>query len=367
VNLFRQHTDRLSVSLHGNNHDSYEFYRYKTGPQDRWQARPLDEQEANIKQGLARMEKFKSLTGISYDPVMIFPHGIAPAKTLGILKKYNFLATMKSEETPLDSEEQTEPLSRLRAVTLHFENFTCLNRYWDAEPSRADLAIDLFLGNAVIFSEHHWFLRSGNDSFNKMADTVRSIEPRIQWRSLGHIARHLYLKKLRDDGNYDVRAFCRCIELENTQERDITYFVRKEESFSPAKKKVTVDGNPYFSEKSGTDLSLTVTIPAGESRLINVEYENDVDLATVETSRDDSYVNRLRKLCDFRDIMLSKNRCILALISLYYRTGFYKIGLARKVITHTAPIIMRGVQGWCIRKAKRCVVETREANEQRAE
>jgi hypothetical protein len=160
------------------------------------------------------------------------------------------------------------------------------------------------------------------------------------------------LKKLRDDGNYDVRAFCRCIELENTQKRDITYFVRKEEAFSPGIKEVTVDGNPYFSEKSGTDLGLTVTIPPGESRLINIEYENDVDLAAVETSRDDPYVDRLRMLCDFRDMTLSKNRCVFALISLYYGTGLYKIGLARKVITHTAPVIMRIMQGRYARKLR---------------
>jgi hypothetical protein len=49
------------------------------------------------------MEKFRAMTGISYDKVMIFPHGIAPADTLGLLKKYNFLAAVNASNVPLGS------------------------------------------------------------------------------------------------------------------------------------------------------------------------------------------------------------------------------------------------------------------------
>ena len=41
-------------------------------------------------------------------------------------------------------------------------------------------------------------------AFNEVAHMVNEIEPDIQWRSLGDIARHLYLTRLREDGNYDV-------------------------------------------------------------------------------------------------------------------------------------------------------------------
>ena len=47
------------------------------------------------------MKEFKKLTGIPFDSVMIFPHKIAPEKTLGLLKKYNFLATVNASNIPI--------------------------------------------------------------------------------------------------------------------------------------------------------------------------------------------------------------------------------------------------------------------------
>ena len=36
--LFREHPDRFSVCIHGNNHDHREFYKYKTNLRDPWLA-----------------------------------------------------------------------------------------------------------------------------------------------------------------------------------------------------------------------------------------------------------------------------------------------------------------------------------------
>jgi hypothetical protein len=51
-----------------------------------WPARPFYDQEKDIVQAIARMEKLTKLTGVNYDRVMVFPHGIAPAKTIRLLK-----------------------------------------------------------------------------------------------------------------------------------------------------------------------------------------------------------------------------------------------------------------------------------------
>lgn len=245
VTLFRDHPHKLSICVHGNNHDHREFYKYVTDINDSWPAKPFKDQEEDIKQANARMEEFERLTGLSYHPVMIFPHGIAPAKTLGLLKKYNFLATSNADKLPLGSPEPQDPLFSLRSFSLLFENFVTLNRYSMEERSQANITIDLFLGNPILFYGHHDLFEDGIDAFNKTAELVNRIEPSIEWRGLEYIARHLYLQRTRDDGNYEVRAFCKSIELENIQERSMTYFVCKEESFSPPIKEVTVDGAPY--------------------------------------------------------------------------------------------------------------------------
>ena len=109
---------------------------------------------------------------------------------------------------------------------------------------------------------------------------------------------------------------------------------------------MTVDGKPYPYRRSGTDLSLSMTIPAGESCLINIEYENDLDIATVNISKNDPRVNRLRKLSDFRDMTLSKSAVGQSIIYIYYETDLYKLGLKRLAIICTVLSVAVGVGGW---------------------
>ena len=158
VSLLRAHPELYSVCVHGNNHDHQEFGPYETHPRAR--------QVQDIKQGLARMERFSQLTQIPYDPVMVFPHSISPAPTLGDLKRYNFLATANSLNVPAGSSAPADPEFALRTVTLAFSNFPSLRRY-SAEASHARIAA----GHRSVPGQSHPLLRSsgilcgGSDQF----------------------------------------------------------------------------------------------------------------------------------------------------------------------------------------------------------
>jgi len=349
ISLFREHPERFSICIHGNNHDHYEFYKYNKNISDPWPAKPLNVQEANIKQAIARMEKFSHLTHLPHDRVMVFPHGIAPSKTLSLLKQYNFLATVNAGNVPLGSEEPIDPLFRFRSATLEFENFPSLNRY---TPSRtqSDIAIDLFLDNPNLFYTHHEFFENGIDAFNETARLMNKIQPDIIWQSLGYIAQHLYLEKLREDGNYDVMVFTRNLVLQNTHQRDVTFFVHKKESFSPPIKKLTADGQAHPYNKSARDLISTISIPAGETRHLVIEYKNDLDLASIDVSKKDSHVNRLRKLSDFRDMTLAKNVFGRTFIHLYNETGLFKLVSWRLLILLLVLGILMASGGWYLRR-----------------
>ena len=131
------------------------------------------------------------------------------------------------------------------------------------------------IGNPILLYAHHQFFADGLDAFNEIAEAINQIEPDIIWQSLGNIARHLYLQRIRDDGNFDIREFCKSIEIKNSHERNVTYFIRKEESFSPPIKQVTKNGKPYSGKKKEGNLSISIAIPEGESRLIDIEYESN--------------------------------------------------------------------------------------------
>jgi hypothetical protein len=309
VSLFGQHPGRFSICVHGNNHYHQEFGSYDSNP--------LTGQIENIKQGLARMDRFSQLTKLPYDPVMVFPHSISQALTLAALKRYNFAATANSVNVPNGSEAPSDPEFVLRPVTMAFSNFPSLKRYSAEAPiSVSQLAIDAFLGSPMLFYVHQGFFAAGAGAFSGTADTVNHIQPDTQWQSLGNIARHLYLEKLRDDGNYDVRAYSGTIQLENALRHDVRFYVTKDEDFaSPLT--VRVDGKVYPYQRSNAELRIELPVGAGASREITIRYENDLKVATVDVGKLSIRINVTRYLSDFRDNTVSATALGRRFIILY--------------------------------------------------
>jgi hypothetical protein len=298
ISLFQAHPDRFSICIHGNNHVHQEFGSIDT--------HPISNQVADIKQSLARMGQFSRATRIPYDTVMVFPHSISPEKTLSILKRYNFLATANSLNVPSDARATSDIELALRAGTLQFADFPSLRRYSaETDIPESQLAIDAFLGNPMLFYAHESFFASGIGAFNYTADTVNRLQPDTQWRSLGYIARHLYLERKRDDGNYDIQAYSASLDLANPQMHDAIFFIEKAETFDlPIS--VLVDGKPYAFYRSGQKLLLQLPVRAGGNRQITIRYENDLNLAAIDVSNRSLRVYAIRMLSDFRDDVVSR-------------------------------------------------------------
>jgi peptidoglycan/xylan/chitin deacetylase (PgdA/CDA1 family) len=316
VSLFRAHPDRLSICVHGNNHIHQEFGSFEE--------HPLEKQVQDIEQGLARMDRFKQLTGIPYDAVMVFPHSVSPQATFAALKSANFLGTANSLNVPSDAVAPSGAEFALRTATLHFATFPSLRRYSaENDIPRPQLAIDAFLGNPILFYVHESFFASGIDAFNRTADSVNQIQPDTQWQSLGDIVKHLYLEKLRDDGNFDIRSYSASIQITNNHHRNADFYFQKEEDFS-SPLIVLVDGQPYPYQKTGRTLQLQLPIPNGSTRRIEVKYEGGVSLARVAISRHSLKIAAIRFLSDFRDNAVSDTRLGRWFIRSYvaYRTNW---------------------------------------------
>lgn len=340
VSLFRENPDKFSICIHGNNHDHYEFFKYRTNLNDPWKAKSIRVHENNIKQAIARMEEFKLQTGISFDRVMVFPHGIAPEQTLELLKKYNFLATLNINHIPLGSKPPRNLIFFLRPYTLKFGNFLSIKRL--ALWTKSEIVLQLFLGNPLLFSGHHNLFEKGIDSFNETAQLVNHIQPNVQWTSLGEIARHMYLLKRRNENSFDVRTFSKFIDIKNKLDREIMYHFRTQESFFPRIIKITINGISHPYERSGNDLSFSFSIPQGESRLICIEHENNLQLDAIDISKNNSRANRLRRFSDFRDMTLIKYSWGRVFIKGYYGSGAYKLKLKRLVIYFLLMIAVAG-------------------------
>jgi hypothetical protein len=220
----------------------------------------------------------------------------------------------------MDRSRPASLLFALRPVTLSYADFPSISRYSAAMPSPSGfIGVNEFLDNPLFFYSHHDLFASGTDAFDGMADEVNKLEPDTRWRSVGDIVKHLYLVRQRDDSNYDVLTFSSSFDLNNASGLDLVFYVQKQESGSPVIAAVSVDGRPVPFQLRGGYLDLSVAVPAGEDRSVVVQYKNDLNLASISTSKSSLGVYVLREVSDLRDITLSKYYVGRALTDYYYK------------------------------------------------
>ncbi|MBV8551252.1 MAG: hypothetical protein JOY54_08115 [Acidobacteriaceae bacterium] len=312
VSLFRSHPDRFSIAIHGNNHDHREFGDYRT--------HPLDEQYANLRQALARMRRFEQLTGIPYERVMVFPHAVSPEATFRLVKTLNFLGTVNSENVPLDALAPADPLFFLRPETLAYQNTLSVQRYSVEIPvSSGRAAVQAFIGNPLLFYAHQPFFKDTICAFDSVADMVHGIAPATHWTSLGQVLEHLYLLRLRSDGDYDVMAYSPRLTLANPENRTLTFHIRKPEDFKPEIRSLFIDGRPAAWHAEAGELVTAVPLGPHQTSHIEIAYRNDFNPTATPIARSNLRVALLRYLSDFRDIALSESDIGRRIAALYAR------------------------------------------------
>ncbi len=314
VSLLRDHPDRFSLSIHGNNHNHREFSEYSS--------EPFSRQSKSIEQALARMDKFSALTGLPYDRVMVFPHAIAPAETLALLKRSNYLATINSEDVPLGSRTPDEPLFALTPWTLAFNGFPSIKRVSAEVPvSAVNLAINAFLGNPQLFYVHQEVFQDNIGAFDPIADGINRLQPAVQWRGLGYIARHLYVLRLRPDNDFDVRATSANLVLDNPTDRRVVFHVLRPEDGAVPLRSVKVDGHPVPYQVLREELRFDVALEPRQSREAVISFGNELNLASVDISKSSLLVAFDRRLSDFRDLYLSRSILGRRIQAIYYGYG----------------------------------------------
>ena len=285
VGLFLANPDRYSLVQHGNNADGYEFFRYSVSEGDEFRgmklpARPLADQERDIAEGLARMEKHRELTGIPFGKVMIFPWGISPEPTLVLLKKHNFLATVNGQDVPLDTVRSSAWDYDMYQANMDYGNFASLQRrhpgtYQPFQPWLQPFIFDLFVDKPALFYSHAFeeeLFDGGIDAFNPVADRVNELTGEVEWHSLDHIIKHLYLEKTNDDGSVDVKMYGNHLVVSNESRDEKVYHVTKEEVLNVPISLLTVNGHQFpYSVKDGL-LILNARVPANSAMEIRIHY-----------------------------------------------------------------------------------------------
>ncbi|MCX6953248.1 MAG: hypothetical protein NTV51_13935 [Verrucomicrobia bacterium] len=321
VELLRAHREHFSLAVHGNNHDRYEFYRYEARPCDNHRPKPLAEQAFNVRQALARMEAFERSAGLAFDRVMVFPHGICPAATLRELKRRGYWATYNYHNVPLGETPPADPVLSLRTVNADWYGFPAVRRAYPEKYPEEMIAIDLFLGNPVMFMGHQDTFFGGIDAFNPHARIVNARQPAAQWKSLGEISRRLHLLRWLDGRHCDVRLLSRHALVENPRRDAVEFHFAKYEPAPESVARITLDGVELpWSSRAG-ELHFTATLPAGASRLAEIHYVPVADEAPVPLRRTGLRRRVLRLIADFRDLGLANSVVGRSVTRKYYGGG----------------------------------------------
>jgi hypothetical protein len=318
VDLFLKNDKLFSLAIHGNNHDHREFGSYKK--------RSLREQEQDINQAVVRMEKLKDISNLKYNKVMIFPHGIAPEKTLELLKQYNFLCTVNAGNIPLDKKGEIKRNSNLEPAILDYEGFPSIDRI----PANSEKYIfNLFLDKPIIFYDHVYGKKNiFRDNLKTFENKVRNINntpyTKIQWGSLEDIGKHLYLKKFNLDGSLSIKIYSNETYIQNKTETTKKYYIQRYEKYGKDILEVLINGKPKNYKIEKDILKLDLILRPKEKINFKIRYKNkNINKSIVEKTN--LKISILRHGSEFRDNYLSTNDIGLYIIHLWEKLGFTKI------------------------------------------
>ncbi len=178
VQLLVDHSDYYAICVHGYNHNGNEF-----GGVNFRGLRTL------ACGALWRMEQHKRLTGLPYDPVMIFPQGLFSSVAMKALKDQRYFAACNS--TIRATDPVVPPVMESQhPATLAYHNFPLFLRR--PMKDRAFFMDDIAAGRPIIIEGHHNAFKNGYKAITDLVDWINSLG-NIRWTSLLNIAEY-YLR-----------------------------------------------------------------------------------------------------------------------------------------------------------------------------
>lgn len=180
IRLFADNSDYYAICVHGCNHSGNEFGRGN-----------YQELSTLSSTALWRMEQHKQLTGLSYDPVVVFPQGHFSSVAMKALKDQGYFAAFNSTIRATDSEEPSG-IEYQRPATMMYHDFPLFLRRYPKDKSR--FADDVASGRPIIIVEHHGAFRNGYKAMTDLVDWINNLG-NIRWTSLLNIAEHYLGKK----------------------------------------------------------------------------------------------------------------------------------------------------------------------------
>jgi len=298
--LLQGHSDRLSIAVHGCDHTGGEFASLDGA----WLS-------GTAADALQRMETHTARTGMSFDPVMVFPQGRFSTKAIGALQTCGFAAAVNTTPFPVDFQANRLTIRDLLDVAVtRYESFPIFLRRYPRDVF--DYAFDALFQKPILVVEHHTFFRHGYEQMRALVQDLANLNLDLRWMPLGQTVNSTCVVKRIAEDQYAVRHFTSRLRVKNPLHKDVVLLFEKPEG-SDRVEGVWMGGKRVpFDVESGV-LRYQCTARPEEDLTISISYRHPHRPHRKVTWKYRCAASTRRLLSDLRDNWLAKNEGILRL------------------------------------------------------
>jgi hypothetical protein len=221
----------------------------------------------------------------------------------------------------LDESPPEDPVVELRSANACWSDLPALRRMYPHNYSEEGIAVDLFLGNPVLFMAHQDTFFGGIDAFNAYAERVNSRQPAVRWAGLGEISRNIHLQRWLDKSRCEVRLVSHHARVNNPSSSAVAFCFSKREPNPEKIARVTRDSIETAWTLADGEIQFNITLPATTSGLVEIVYQTTTEAESVDLRRRGFRNRSLRLISDFRDLILPRSALGRLLTRKYYRPG----------------------------------------------
>jgi hypothetical protein len=304
VRFFREHADRLSLCFHGNDHTGAEFA-----------ATDAALLNTMLETAERRISAHSRMTGLTCDPVMVFPQGAFSVEAMASLRSHNFDAAVNTVPHPHQQPVQLTVGELARPAVLRHAGFPLFLRRSSQQTQDADIAFRLFFGIPILIVEHHGAFENPQDVIDAVVRINRAA-PGICWSSAGAAVRGSVLRRRDTSGNLLVKAYAGTVQAHNPSpvpERTLIEWSYPGHSFAiEGVHRNGVPSTAFAVDESRVRIS--AVLGPGASEVFSIRYrKTNEPLAPVSVSYSARAVVR-RRLSEIRDNYISKSPSLLAAV-----------------------------------------------------
>jgi hypothetical protein len=301
VRLFRENPGRYSLSVHGCDHTGAEF---GSSSEQRlyWKAQ----------QALERMNRHESITGIDYDPVMVFPQGIFSEAAMSALKRTDLIASVNNDVISVDPRPRAITISDVWDIAIMCYTFPLFTRRYPWEEIE-NFAFDTLLGKPAIAVIHHDYCSDRGARLINFIQRLNALPGAPTWRNLGDVVRRSCRQREVLPAMVEVEMYGAELRIENRSREPKHFLIRRRECEPSAIDQIRTGAQEIDWRAVNGHIDFETELNPGENRVIKIKFH---DLAR-KGHNEDGLPYRLktmlrRYLCEVRDNYITPMRCRFA-------------------------------------------------------